>query len=425
MAVQPEKLDQEPKSSLKVWLINPYVNLPGEQWRLGRSSLLAYELARRGHDVLLWTGNISHRSKTIRTKDQTDQVVNDGFRIRLIPSIAYKKNIGFGRLAYEADLARKTYKQALKEPPPDVIVAHDPPQVSGHCGYLLSKRFGVPLITDTVDLWPEFWILALPAKLKGIGGAVFAPFYWWRRRNWRQASGYTSLAGPYLDLVCDEVDPERSKPTAVAYNGIDVAEFRQLMEGEPSVPLPDKEPGTVRAVFAGTLGPSYDLPGIIEAAQLAAKEGKSIEFAIAGDGPLRSHVEAAVKACPNLIYVGKLAPGDLAKLYARCDVGLCSYGKSSNVEMPDKVYDYTAAGLPVVNSLTGEVARVIRDQQIGRSYEAGSGRSLLDAIEAIYASPDAAAETARRSYEAALEFDNSVQINKYADLVEAVTCKSC
>ena len=56
----------------------------------------------------------------------------------------------------------------------------------------------------------------------------------------------------------------------------------------------------------------------------------------------------------TVLYLGKLKPESLSYLYNKSDVGLSIYTEISNVEMPDKFYDYTAAGLPVINSLKKE-----------------------------------------------------------------------
>lgn len=411
--------ETDKKTGGVVWLLNPYVNLPGETWRLGRSSLLAYELAKRGHRVVLWTGNISHRSKNKRSEDWHEQIVNEGFCIRLVPSVEYKKNIGLRRLFYEEKFARQAFQKGLfEEGLPSIIVAHDPPQICGHYGVKWAKKFNVPLITDTVDLWPEHWVLLFPKKIRWVGRAIFWPFFAWRKRNWKYASGYTTLADRCLDLVHETADPLHKKPSCVAYNGIDVGELRDLMEGTSSVEFPVKKEGVFRAVFAGTLGPSYDLDPIIEAARIAESKNLPIEFCIAGDGPKRPKIEAAAKEIKNLIDLGKLSPPDLAVFYKSCDVGLCAYSDRSNVEMPDKFYDYTAAGLSVVNSLTGEVKDYIRTHEVGFQYTAGRGKEMFEQVYKLYSNPELQAKCKQNSFSVAYEFDNDRQISKYADLVE-------
>ncbi len=420
MPASPRSNSGESNLRLNVWLINPYVNLPGEDWRAGRSSLLAYELSRRGHNVTLWTGNISHRSKTIRSTGAEDREVQPGYTVRILPSTMYRKNIGLGRLVYETVLAWRIWKQGLKTSPPDIVVAHDPPQVNGAAGYRLARHFKVPLIIDTVDLWPEFWIAALPKPLSKLGHIIFAPFFAVRLRNWKAASGYTTLAKPYMDVVQQAADPGQLKPFCVAYNGIDVKAFRESLDHPKQGLLPERKEGEFRAVFAGTLGPSYDLGAIITAAEISQNNGGRVRFVLAGDGPMRDFVEAKAAQMDNLLYLGKLPPNQLPELYSSCDVGLSAYSRFSNVEMPDKFYDYIAAGLPVVSSLTGEVQGVIEREHVGLQYEAGNGESLYSALCKLECQTELRLSMGKKGWNLAMEYDNDNQICHYADLVEKV-----
>lgn len=53
--------------------------------------------------------------------------------------------------------------------------------------------------------------------------------------------------------------------------------------------------------------------------------------------------------------------------------------------MPYKLADYAAAGLPVINSLTGETARLLAETGAGISYAAGDEASLLMAVKSLRA----------------------------------------
>jgi glycosyltransferase involved in cell wall biosynthesis len=315
------------------------------------------------------------------------------------------------------------FERASQAPKPDVIVAHDPPQVNGHFGLRLARKHGVPLVVDTVDLWPEFFVRAMPKAIRPMAQIAALPLFAWRKRNWRAAAAYTSLARPYLDVVLDVADPERRKPAVVAYNGIDVAEFRSHLSGDELENLPPKQPNEIRAVFAGTLGPSYDVPAMLAAARRAEKECPQLRLVIAGDGPYRPDVEARAQEGKNVLYAGKLAVDRLVRLYASCDIGLCAYGPFSNVEMPDKIYDYTAAGLAVVNSLVGEVRGFIEREKIGLNYQAGDGDDLFLALSRLAEDDKAMADFKVRSWNVGEEFENAKQIAGLADMIEKVATK--
>lgn len=407
---------------LRIWLFNPYGPLPDEGWRDYSYVMIGEALAAAGHEVVWWTSNFSHHFKTFRSEGWEDRRLPAGLTVRLVPTPGYRRNIGPGRLIRDAVFGRRAYRRALDLPPPDVIVTSEPATMSGYAGVRLATRTGAALIYDQMDLWPELMVQALPRPLHPIGHALLWPVYRYRRAMFRRLDGAMALARPYLASVTDEIPADRPVPTLVVYNGIDVPAFRAAMQA----PLPDAlarmlDRAGLKAIFAGSLGPSYDVDAMIDAATSLAASGSDATILVAGDGPGRGRVEAAAARCPNLVYLGKLPPDVLPGVYARCDVGLACYSAQSNVEMCDKFYDYTAAGLVVVNSLRGEVRDWIEEAGIGLQYDPGSAASLTAALARITAEPTQAAAWKAASWDIGMRFDRTVQHARLPDWVKMVT----
>ena len=150
--------------------------------------------------------------------------------------------------------------------------------------------------------------------------------------------------------------------------------------------------------------------------------GSRIRLLLVGDGPRRADVAHFIETHPsaNLRYLGKLDHKDLIQLYRVCDIGLCPYGPESNVAMPDKAYDYMAAGLPMVNSLRGELAAVLHRADAGLSYEAGNALSLSNALRHLAAEEPERLRMARHSLSLAAEFDSKRQYLMFVKLVETL-----
>ena len=143
---------------------------------------------------------------------------------------------------------------------------------------------------------------------------------------------------------------------------------------------------------------------------------------IAGSGPLEPLVREFVSrnGSVSLDFLGKLSPSDLIKLYSVCDIGICAYGKFSNVAMPDKFYDYSAAGLVIVNSLSGELNRLLVRENAGLAYHAGDAGSLVEVLEALISDPSSLVQLRTNSARIADKFDSTVQYTRMADFVEFV-----
>jgi len=412
---------------MKIWLINPYGPIPGEGWREYRFTMIGKVLAENGHQVTWWTANFSHHFKRFRSVGWIDLTVSPNFRIRIVPTLGYQKHIGLSRIRFEILYAWKMYHRAKRESPPDCIIAADPPQTTGFLAVRLSKRFRVPVVLDVLDLWPEIFVLAFPRLLKPLVPIICYPIYILRRYNLRRADAVTSSCDTNLEVVKKEA--HHLQKASTIFIGIDVIAFRALIReiGNLSPAIMQKtgikDSGEVWAVYAGTLGNNYDIHTLLQVADHLKRRKSRIRILIAGEGPLRKLVTDFIETqrLTNLVYLGKLGPEELIQLYQLCDIGLCTYGPDSTVGMPVKAYDFMAAGLPIVNSLRGELEKFLRENQIGIQYVAGDANSLATAIEELASDPDKRRAMAENSYKAAMMFDKKTQYPKFIDVLQQVT----
>ena len=127
-----------------------------------------------------------------------------------------------------------------------------------------------------------------------------------------------------------------------------------------------------------------------------------VDVVIAGRGPAEERLRRAAPS--NVTFLGAVGPEELPRVYAAADAGLAPYAAGSTVAMPLKVFDYLAAGLPVVTSLDGDFPAV--------RYAAGNAVSLRDAIHRALATPPPPVDTS--------QFDTHVLYERYADAIEAV-----
>lgn len=405
---------------MKIWLINAYGPIPinQENWREYRSTITGNYLSSLGHEVVWYTSSFSHHFKKQRSKTWKDLHINSRFIIRLVPTPGYKKNVSIGRYLKDVIFSLKVYRERkVVDVSPDLIISGESPLTFGYAGYRLAKYFNIPIIYDQGDLWPEFIINIFPDWMQLMMNWLFFPVFFYRKKMYNHLDGIISLAELYL-LIPLKIAPSLvNKPHAIIYNGIDVDVFRNDNTNNEDILklLPEKSSGDIWFVFAGTLGPSYDLLNLLKVAdKLFEENSKTIKFIIAGDGPLRKEILSFIENHSNQIitYLGHLSPDFLISLYKYCDVGLSIYTKISNVEMPDKFYDYTAAGLPIINSLTGEVGRIISIEKIGLQYKSGSIKELYDAIQILNSDTLLRKEMAQNSFLVGSRYDKKNQISK-------------
>lgn len=409
-----------------IWLFNPNGPIPGESWREYCFTSMGKALCAAGHEVIWWTSSFSHHFKSFRSDDWSDIEVGERFRIRLVPTSGYGRNIGVGRVWRDVVFGLRAWRRGKSEAAPDCIVSSESPLTFGFAGPALARFHGCPIVHHQMDLWPELLVKAPPRSLQRLADLLFWPVYHTRKRVYARLAAATGLTRPCLEGVLAQNENLRARPHAVIYNGIDVNTFRASMDAAPAWAndLPKREQGHIWAVFVGSLGPSYDVPTLCEAAQLLEKSNVPIHILIAGDGPYRKGLENAASACSRLHYLGKVPPPLLASLYRQCDVGLCAYSGRSNVEMPDELYDYMAAGLPVLNSLQGEIRELIRDRQMGLQYRAGDATDLVWKLRTLTAGTRRMRRFAANSFRAGAEFDQRVQYAKMVEIVNRVASRS-
>ena len=408
---------------MRVWIINPYGNLPGEAWREYRSSMLASALERAGHDVVWWISNFEHRSKKFRSSGWKDRRLSDRISVHIVPSISYRQHISLRRIAYEIVFARRVAARAIGEVRPDAIILAEPALFVAPGIIQLCKRFDCKLIVDVLDLWPELFKIALPRALSPFHRIIFYPLYARRSRLFRAADAIVSVSKDYDELVRSIVP---GKPTHVAYLGVDVMAFRNTMQNDEQdvcseLGLAPKYPEEMWVIYAGTLGDGYDIRTILSAIQTLSASGMPVRFLIAGDGPAKAYLfEHGVNKMHNATYLGVLDSKVLTRLYRHCDVGLSTYVADSTVSMPVKLYDYLAAGLAIINSLGREVGEIIKVHGAGIEYAAGNPASLVDAIVYLSNNPMERLQMRCRSTDLAYKFDSISQHNQYAKFISSL-----
>ena len=430
----PEPLAPRP---LSVWLVNPFDDIPGEGLPPLRYWTLARVLAARGHDVIWWTATWSHRRKAIRSAPLGIRE-DEGFAVRLVAVRSYEKNVSLARIGSHRDFG-KTFERLANESVssgqlerPDIILASLPPLDSPEAAARLAKKLDATFVLDVQDLWPETFDRLLPGP--GFLKRLIAPFMLGGMLKRRQAlvaaaDAVSAATQTYADAVLR--DAPDALPRHVCYVGAYPQEFPsppRLMNHVPEAGSDESatpEQAPLECVYAGTLEAGQDLDVLAGAAKQLSASGVRATIHVAGTGAgeagLRRAAAAGTGSCRLEVH-GLLPRQAYVNLLARCDLGLVCVKPESMVAVPNKACDFAAAGLAIVNSLPGELQRLIDEHAAGVAYTAGDAASLARAIAGFVTDPSrltACRQGARRL--AAAEFDRERTYPKFADWLETVS----
>ena len=82
----------------------------------------------------------------------------------------------------------------------------------------------------------------------------------------------------------------------------------------------------------------------------------------------------------NVKFTGLLSARRLAAVFEKADVGLAAYSPNAPQGIPNKIIEYSCAGLAIISSLEGECERLLSESGIGVSYKACDSKALVSAL---------------------------------------------
>lgn len=390
---------------MRIWLVNPFEALPDEGFPRLRYQALALELAQRGHDVTWWSTDFSHFSKSYRP---TISQVGSGVALRAIHAPAYRSNTSPGRVFSHAALALATARaMAAEVSRPDVVLLSAPPLEQAAVVAGLCRARGWTLCVDVLDVWPDSFEQLLPRRLQPAAPLLLWPHRQLLRFALRSVDALIAVSQTYLQWA-------RERAGSVHHEEVFPWAFAQP---DPVV-LPRALDHPLVATFCGTLGVTYDFDIIFEAARLLEVQAPgAFSWQIIGDGPRRAELEARAKA-ESVQLLGPLKGASLDAAMRASHVGLCSYERSAPQSLPIKLYQYLAYGLPVIETLGGEMGALVADHGMGVTKRDASevAATLLRWAQ----TPAEWQGLAARALEYAAQYHLERESERFADLLEGL-----
>ncbi|GAB3546378.1 glycosyltransferase family 4 protein [Arthrobacter tumbae] len=186
------------------------------------------------------------------------------------------------------------------------------------------------------------------------------------------------VSDPVADWVRGRVDPQHHERIRTVANGVNVRRIRPSSEA----------PGTPVVAFVGTLKPWHGVETLIQAQASGSREWT---LRIIGDGPQGQELRAlAERMGADVDFTGAVAPEKVPEVLAGCSIAAAPYPSAEKGDQyfsPLKIYEYCAAGLPVVASRVGQVPHIIDDGVTGLLVEPSDPYALAEAIDGLASAP--------------------------------------
>jgi glycosyltransferase involved in cell wall biosynthesis len=326
---------------------------PPPQRPLGISLLLAPLLPLRKLAGLLWR----HSSNVLHNGEAAVR------RVLLLPH----KPLMF------VDYYRRAYRLVRAEPP-QALHAHDLNTLP--VAAALAWRLRLPLVYDAHELYPE--ISTLSRREAGVWSLV-------ERCLARRATSIVTVC----ESIAIEIESRNGVPRPLV--------VLNCPDAPPPAPaaasllrdrcgLPDDE----RVVlYQGGFAPNRGLETIIEAARLL-EQGTIV---LMGWGQIEEELRHQIhrEGLGERVLITAPVPREEVVAYAvGADIGLIPYepvGLNNTFTTPNKLFDYMAAGLPVVASRLPELVRFVEGEELGVTFAPGDPEELAAAIDQLLIDP--------------------------------------
>lgn len=152
-------------------------------------------------------------------------------------------------------------------------------------------------------------------------------------------------------------------------------------------------------LYQGLLAPSRGVELLLEAFEQRSDQSYVLVFM--GYGPLEHEVREAARRCSIVYYHPAVPPDELLTYTSSADVGASlieAVCLSNYFCMPNKIFEYMMAGLPVLVSNTKDMAALVRAEQTGIVVEAMSADAVNAALDELSATEfDTLSENAKET----------------------------
>jgi colanic acid biosynthesis glycosyl transferase WcaI len=264
----------------------------------------------------------------------------------------------------------------------DVLVLKTDPPLLSLIGWFVARRRHVACVNWLQDIFPEvatrLGLSPLPRSLEAL------------LRNLRDRS----LAAAYTNVVVGSRMREyligRGVPAArvsIGENWADESTVRMVPTGQSALRRKLSLTECFVVAYSGNLGRAHDAETLLAAVQILRGDPTTAFLMIGGGINMRGfEARARAQALTHVLFVPYQPRVAVSDSLAAADVHIVTLlPQLEGLVVPSKLYGILAAGRPVVfvGDSDGELARLVRENQVGLSVASGDGPGLAGALRTL------------------------------------------
>ena len=246
-------------------------------------------------------------------------------------------------------------------------------------GILAARRLSLPSVLEV-----NAPVVDYPgsAKARLDHALLVEPMRRWRERLCRHVDLFVTTTA---DILPPWVD--RRRVLEVEWG----ADIERFTPDAARLGSPRGENGRIQCAFAGAFRSWHGAVHLAAAlARLHAAGDDRFGAIFIGDGPERAAAERAARDVAGVVFTGAIAHDRLPAVLAAADIGVAPFDPTRHAPLrlgfywsPLKVFEYMAAGLPVVAPALQRLARLVEHGREGLLYDPQQPRALDEALLAL------------------------------------------
>jgi glycosyltransferase involved in cell wall biosynthesis len=343
---------------------------------------LARFLVQKGHAVTVIASPVSYLTGTSSHKRK--EVMEGVTILRAYTYNALHKSFVHRVFAFLSFML-SSFFIGLGQKNVDVVWGTSPPIFQGLTAWALARLKRARFLFEVRDLWPDFAIAVGVLKHP----TLIKMSLWLERFLYRHSDRMMVNSPGYVQ----HVKSRGAISVELVPNGADPDMFHPLDDGR-SFRLAHQLSDHFVVLYAGAHGLSNDLQVVLEcASQLASNP--AFRFVFLGDGKEKTALQArAVEmGLQNVLFLPSVPKSEMATALAGAQACLAILKplEEYKTTYPNKVFDYMAAGRPVVLAIEGVIREVVEEADCGVFPRPGDARDMANAIQFLEADREHAA----------------------------------
>lgn len=293
--------------------------------------------------------------------------------------------MSLSRILNNRQTASDFAQRAAIAPRPDVILCSYPTVELSEAAIKYSERTGVPVVLDIRDLWPDTFLNLAPRILRPFSRLALNGMFRASRRICAGAATIVGITDAFVDWGVRRAGrmrrrTDRAFPLAYTSTVPPPAELDSARQHWDEIGVRADVP---TLCFFGTLGQQFDISTVLKAARIM--RNRTVRFVICGHGDRFEEYRRLAAGIPNVFFPGWVNAAAVRTLMERCIAGLAPYHceTSYTMSLPTKAIEYLAGGLPVLSSLSGELAALLAREDCGETYPEGDAQALVKMVDQL------------------------------------------